>query len=71
MKLKQDVESSWECPFVSVSEGRSEAQHAFCNVESSLYNLYVMFNVLNNRSLRKVVDLVGCYKARRGKALPF
>jgi len=56
---------------VSVSEGRSEAQHAFCNVESSLYNLYVMFNVLNNRSLRKVVDLVGCYKARRGKALPF
>jgi len=33
MKLKQDVESSWQCPFVSVSKGRSEAQHAFCNVK--------------------------------------
>jgi len=71
MKLKQDVESSWKYPFVSVSEGESETLQAFCYVESSLYSLYVMFNVLNNRSLRKVVDLVGCYKARRGKALPF
>ncbi len=25
MKLKQDVESSWQCPFVSVSE--EEAEH--------------------------------------------
>jgi len=25
MKLKQDVESSWKCPFVSVSE--EEAEH--------------------------------------------
>ena len=33
MKLKQDVESSWQCPFVSVSEEESEAQHAFCNVK--------------------------------------
>ena len=33
MKLKQDVESSWKCPFVSVSEEESEAQHAFCNVK--------------------------------------
>ena len=33
MKLKQDVESSWQCPFVSVSEEKSEAQHAFCNVK--------------------------------------
>ncbi|RKX45207.1 MAG: hypothetical protein DRP27_04760, partial [Thermotogae bacterium] len=33
MKLKQDVESSWECPFVSVSEGRSGAQQASCNVK--------------------------------------
>ena len=56
---------------MSVSEEESETLQAFCYVESSLYSLYVMFNVLNNRSLRKVVDLVGCYKARRGKALPF
>ena len=35
MKLKQDVESSWQCPFVSVSKEESEAQHAFCNVKSS------------------------------------
>ena len=34
MKLKQDVESSWECPFVSVSEEESGAQQAFCNVKS-------------------------------------
>jgi len=34
MKLKQDVESSWKCPFVSVSEEEGEAQHAFCNVKS-------------------------------------
>jgi len=34
MKLKQDVESSWQCPFVSVSEEKSGAQHAFCNVKS-------------------------------------
>jgi len=33
MKLKQDVESSWQCPFVSVSKEESEAQHAFCNVK--------------------------------------
>jgi len=33
MKLKQDVESSWLCPFVSVSKEESEAQHAFCNVK--------------------------------------
>ena len=33
MKLRQDVESSWQCPFVSVSEEESEAQHAFCNVK--------------------------------------
>jgi len=33
MKLKQDVESSWKCPFVSVSEEEGEAQHAFCNVK--------------------------------------
>jgi len=26
MKLKQDVESSWKCPFVSVSEEESGAQ---------------------------------------------
>jgi len=32
-KLKQDVESSWQCPFVSVSKEESEAQHAFCNVK--------------------------------------
>ncbi|RKX43833.1 MAG: hypothetical protein DRP27_07710 [Thermotogae bacterium] len=36
MKLKQDVESSWECPFVSASEEKSEAQHAFCNVKTSI-----------------------------------
>jgi len=36
MKLKQDVESSWQCPFVSVSEEKSEAQQAFCNVKSSI-----------------------------------
>jgi len=34
MKLKQDVESSWKCPFVSASEGESEAQQAFCYVKS-------------------------------------
>jgi len=34
MKLKQDVESLWQCPFVSVSKEESEAQHAFCNVKS-------------------------------------
>jgi len=34
MKLKQDVESSWQCPFVSASEEKSGAQQAFCNVKS-------------------------------------
>jgi len=34
MKLKQDVESSWQCPFVSASEEESEAQQAFCYVKS-------------------------------------
>ncbi|RKX44243.1 MAG: hypothetical protein DRP27_06895, partial [Thermotogae bacterium] len=33
MKLKQDVESSWQCPFVSASKEESGAQHAFCNVK--------------------------------------
>ncbi len=41
MKLKQDVESSWKCPFVSVSEEESEAQQAFCNVKSSISFLRV------------------------------
>jgi len=28
--------SSWKCPFVSASEGESEAQQAFCNVKSPM-----------------------------------
>jgi len=35
MKLKQDVESSWQCPFVSASEEKNEAQQAFCYVKAS------------------------------------
>ena len=34
MKLKQDVESSWKCLFVSANEGESGAQQAFCYVKS-------------------------------------
>jgi len=36
--------SSWKCPFVSASEGRSGAQQAFCNVKSlSLFFARVIF----------------------------
>jgi len=41
MKLKQDVESSWQYPFVSVSEEESKAQHAFCNVKEGKGGRYL------------------------------
>ncbi|RKX44919.1 MAG: hypothetical protein DRP27_05415 [Thermotogae bacterium] len=48
-------------PVGECERGKSEAQQIFCNVKSSLYNLCVLFNVMNTRPLRKIADIAGCY----------
>ncbi|RKX43499.1 MAG: hypothetical protein DRP27_08040, partial [Thermotogae bacterium] len=60
MKLKQDVESSWKCPFVSVSEEKSEAQHAFCKVKTTVSSRGSFCRSEDGKNAHQTSNLFSC-----------